>query len=191
MHAAIDAISPLLSELVACLCAELENTVSGPVCRCCMVHGQQAVIDACCNDGGCADCPSGSPCEQQGGGGQAWVRLDSAFPSDSFPSPRTGSFDCPPGFWAMTVELGVARCACLPDDNGKPPSCDCLEREVLRAMSDRAAMLNAIYCCFMSNEACERVSVGQYTPLRTQGGCMGGTMQVTIPFSEDLCCEVQ
>lgn len=164
-----DYVTPKLAELRDCLCEALANTLDGQPARCCIQHGTEAVVDDCCS-------------------GTAWIRLISASPYTSFPTPALSRnrIDCPPSQWMMTVELGVARCACSLHDDGSPPDCCCMEDEVARAMSDRAAMNRAVFCCFADLVDCE-ITVGQYLPLSTTGGCLGGTIQVTFAFDECIC----
>lgn len=162
-----DTLFPWLEELQDCLCESLKASLGGPVCRCILVAGQQAAWDNCCQ-------------------GQAWIRVESVFPSQSFPSPDTGAFRCGHEMMAATLELGVIRCAPSFDDDGNPPSIAAIEQSFRVVHSDRVRMLRAVTCCF--DPQCQVVEIGAWQPLGESGGCVGGTMQLSISFNNCSCC---
>ncbi|MCL1900579.1 MAG: hypothetical protein FWG11_08735, partial [Promicromonosporaceae bacterium] len=65
-------IYAVMSEALGCLCEGLAETPAGRPCRCTLAVGTNLIpVDACACEG--PDC------------GMAWVRLDAAFPSSTFP----------------------------------------------------------------------------------------------------------
>lgn len=132
-----------------------------------IVDGLETVIDYCCP-------------------GLAWVRVVRTYPSMSFPSQFTG-VGCPPPSWAAVIELGISRCACTPDDDGNM-DLSCLQEQATQFGLDRAALIQTVMCDVCGTILdCDDVVAGQWTPLAIQGGCGGGTIEVTISY--DQCCD--
>ncbi len=111
--------------------------------------------------------------------GLGWVRCVSIYPSTDFPAQDTEPRNCPSG-WAIVLEIGIARCAPTPDVNAIPSAAvwDALTAAV---MADAAAIRRAV-TVFKDLEDYEDTLwlVGAWLPLTTEGGCVGGAMQVTI-----------
>ncbi|MFC7721151.1 hypothetical protein [Nonomuraea recticatena] len=164
----------LAEELLACFCAALEETTAGAPCRCSLLPGAQVAADLCC------DCGNGN--------GQAWVRVDSMWPTTARWPQRLGEPEkCPINLWAVQLELGAFRCAAKVDNRGRPPSAARLTRDAEIVLDDAAAMRRAISCCFRTaDEPKRRLVVGEWRPLGPDGGCVGGFMQVTV--KADDCC---
>lgn len=118
--------------------------------------------------------------------GQAWVQLQSVVPTLNFPMPA------PPGRgfaeWAVSVNLGVLRCAAVPDDQGNPPSEQAIANDVLKVSRDRLLMQQTVECCFIQElydpDVC---MIGAWTPLGPQGGCVGGQQNLTFPVPACSC----
>lgn len=149
---------PVASDLLDCLCAQVPD-----VCSCSLLPGSLAVMDFCsCND--------------QGRCGQAFVRVDSVFPSNAFPSQVTTTVPCAT-LWAARFHVGVFRCIPTLHDNGDPP--DAVEQtEATRLqLADMAAILRAIDCC--PAMLTRKALVGVYTPL-SAADCGGGYWTVTV-----------
>lgn len=154
---------PLLDDLRACLCARLHADDRDAGCFCGMYPGASAVADFC-------TCKGGDGC------GMAWVRLDRVFPSAvSFPSP-----DSKPScttLLAAVIEVGVRRCAPVPDGRGKMDPV-ALVNATLTQVRDASAMVEAIRCC---DSITKRPHVlGNYLPEPGGGDCLGGTWPVTV-----------
>ncbi|MFB9476984.1 hypothetical protein ACFFR3_46470 [Nonomuraea salmonea] len=166
---------PLAAKLLECLCAELEASLAGPVCRCCVVPGAgYPPMDGCM-------------CECGGGQGQAWTRVSRMFPtSQRFPAPLQ---EAPPtcflpGSWAVELEAGVYRCAATMAEDGTPPSCEEVDRDARVVLDDAAAIRRAVMCCFAAQS---RVVVpGQWQAIGPSGGCQGGVMTLLVQAYD--CC---
>jgi hypothetical protein len=147
-----EVVYPKMIELSACLCAEIANSGLPEPCSCGPIVGS-LVLDYCgsCTDGGC--------------GGQAWVRLVTAFPSMSFPSPLSDSMNC---FAPLVyqIEVGIVRCKPVGKASSArgyaPPT---LDQSVGALRLQTAADFNYM--------------IGQYTPVTPDGDCLGGAFLVT------------
>src|SRR5262245_47959666 len=99
----------VVSDLAACLCAEIETTPDLPaLCFCGVVPGEVAAQDYS-GDG------SGGKC------GMAWVRLASLYPASGVGEPNTNAGNCDAGLGA-DIEMGVMRCITVGDAMGNPPT---------------------------------------------------------------------
>lgn len=110
--------------------------------------------------------------------GVAWLRLVQMYPSSSFPDPDRTYSPCGPLQWAVVYELGVARCAPRPAANDLP-SADQWNEVSLAVLDDAAAMRRAM-CCWADSDPDRMYVPGLWTPLPTEGGCVGGTQQLTV-----------
>lgn len=164
---------PLAESLLACLCGELDDTVGGPVCTCCLSPGPEP-----------ADC---CPCD--GGDGKAWVRVIRIFATGArFALPALDPSACKTGALAVELELGVYRCVSTIDDEGNSPTCDQRNADAAKILDDAAAMRRAVKCCFpATDEGTHRqVIIGDWRSLGPEGGCAGGALTVTIEAAD--CC---
>jgi hypothetical protein len=167
-------IYPLMVDLAACLCTELEASGLPGTCSCAVVPGPMAVLEAC---GACKS--TGAAC-----GGQAWVRLDRAFPSSTFPTPDVEGATCVSPM-AYIVEVGVARCVPVGKANSitgyVPPTVQQYTDSVRLQTADMQAMKRAIQCCLRTGENSDRSFVlGTYTPITPSADCGGGVWTFTI-----------
>lgn len=161
-------VMPLAYEMLACLEEEIAK-VAFPPARVGLRPGTvvdfllSTTEDECCE-------------------GLAWVRPALFFPSSSRfplqdeepPVPYVAS-------WAITLEMGAARCSPTPPETSIPSVAEWNE-VVQRVMDDAAAMRRAI-CCFIAADPVNRrrsVLPGQWQPLDVEGGCVGGTLQVIV-----------
>lgn len=167
----LDTLWDKLETLKACFCAELENSLGGPVCECAIVAGTNAVFDNCC-------------------AGTAWLLVQEVYPSDAFPSQNGDRVRCDTHSQAATIELGVVRCAPSVDDRGNPPTLHQKEQSARVIHSDRVRMMKAVRCCFTPEQGCDDIVFGGWVPVSEQGGCIGGSMTVTISLGTYGCeCE--
>lgn len=157
------AVLPLAEELLGCFCPLLAETVGGmPECGCCLSLGP-AVADV----------------------EHAWVRVVRIYPSGGrFPAQAFDVESCPANEWGVELELGVFRCVATIDDDGRPPSCDQVRRDVEVQLDDAAAMRQAVNCCFADDD--RLMVVGPWEPIPPQGGMAGGRMTVTVLIGD--CC---
>lgn len=164
---------PIAQALLACLCAELDDTVGGPVCTCCLAPGAEPVE--------CCECAEGE--------GKAWVRVVRIWPTGArWPLPAADPAACRVGGYAVELELGVVRCVSTIDDDGSPPTCDDRTADTVKILEDAAAMRAAASCCFPGTDLGRawRSIPGEWRPIEPQGGCAGGTLLVTIESGD--CC---
>lgn len=163
-------VYPLLINLAACLCTEMENLDGPALCYCGVTTGP-IILDYC-----------GGNCDTGGCGGQAWVRLVDAFPSSVFPTQDNILTNCRSP-WAYLLEVGVARCAPMGQANSvggfEPPSLAQNVAALRLQTADLAAVRRAIQCCFGKTDQDYMVGVYQQTEVNG-GGCLGGAIQVYV-----------
>lgn len=137
--------------------------------------------------------PAGPPawdaCSQVDGGreGQAWVQVANVFPSDNFPTQQTGPMRVPPTGWGAQLAVGVLRCAATVDDQGQPPSSEELTADARKVARDRAIVRDAVRCCYLKDADPGDYVIGAWTPLGPQGGCVGGSTQLTVALLNCRC----
>lgn len=112
--------------------------------------------------------------------GLGWVRCVTVYPSTRFPSPDADPTTCGPLGWAIVLEIGVVRCAPVPEAD-TIPSAAVWDGVTAAVMADAAAIRRAV-TVFKALEDYEDTQwlVNPWLPLTTEGGCVGGAMQVTI-----------
>lgn len=167
-------VYPVMIELAACLCAELEASGLPGTCLCAVVPGPMAVLDSC---GSCKS--TGAAC-----GGQAWVRLERAYPSSSFPTQDSVGATCASPI-AYIIEVGVARCTPVGKSNSitgyVPPTTQQYVDAVRLQTADMQAMKRAIQCCLGSGDNSDRsFALGSYTPITPAADCGGGLWNFTL-----------
>jgi hypothetical protein len=89
--------------------------------------------------------------------------------------------------WAVVLELGAARCAPT-TDAATIPSCGQWLAVSRAVLDDRAAMVRAV-CCWAADTRLLWLA-GAWQPLATEGGCVGGTMTVTIAAPACECVPI-
>jgi hypothetical protein len=113
--------------------------------------------------------------------GTAYVRMAAQYPSGTqFPSPDTTASNCDPFSWGVIFELGIMRCSPMGDVQAIPTSAewhDVFAQQAIDAHSMRAAI-----CCWISSYRSPGagVQIGQWAPVGPEGGCMIGTLSVTL-----------
>lgn len=167
----VDYLSPILVDLRDILDEYLNAPVSGttaldpiPVK---IIHDTSAVIDSCCP-------------------GMGWIRVDTVFPTVAPPAPKP-HLRCPFPALLASLEMGVTRCACMPDESGNPPTDECLEAEWQIASADRERLIQALMC----GANCDDYDVyfDSWNPQTTSGGCMSQSLTFSIPYGAH-CDEV-
>lgn len=164
-------VFPVAQVLLECLAAEVALLDQAPAVTSLRVGSQVELLIALTRD----EC-----CE-----GVAWVRVAAIYPSSTFPVADTVWTPCAPVQWAAVFELGVARCAPTPDANSIP-SADDWNALAEAVLEDAAAMRRAI-CCFEATERDRMNLPGLWTPLPVEGGCVGGTQQLTVAIGDCDC----
>lgn len=158
----------VLTDLAACLCAELtpEGADAPNLCFCGVIAGDLP-YDAM--GVGC----DGNPYEDDNCG-QAWVRLVNAYPST-----QVGVADVEPRNCAnavgFDVEIGVVRCFPIEERGGAVSDIEMLSA-VQQQVEDMYAMQRAILCC----GALEDYVLGQYLPSGPEGGLVGGVWTLSV-----------
>lgn len=158
------AVWPLMMELAECLCAEvtLAHTDDDPeVCFCGVLPG------------------TGVLAEYAGEGMMAWVRLDNAYPTDSFPDPAD-SASCAT-YWAYVIELGVMECIpAFMDSTGALPTAEDQLYFTQRQMAGLRVLRRAVECCLEKRGIDSDYVLGGYAPIGPAGGTYGGSLDVTV-----------
>jgi hypothetical protein len=160
---------PFANTLLDCLCAAVSANSSElyPAPEICCLRAGEAValdisneaVDECCR-------------------GLAFVRIDNFYPTGSqsapFPSPSSDfALDkCSPYAWGLNMEMGIYRCIGDAD-------CDRWNYVAQRQMLDAKSMRQAL-CCFMQPLDAQTVSVTPWQAKGPEGGCIGGTMGITV-----------
>lgn len=176
-------VLPLATQLLACLCAEVQNQPNPPL-HCCYRVGVEIAHDA----GPWAD----QCCE-----GIAYVALGDTYPSsDAFPEQdviRQSNAVCSPPSWAQRFKVGIIRCAPVGQDDGSPPTCDDWNAAALQTIYD-GLTLRRVQCCMREwVRANEGLFLGmsivmerqvQGTPL---GGCVERNFGIVVQFPNCDC----
>lgn len=156
---------PVLDAVLLCLEIEAAKVPSPPQ-SVCMRPGDRVDLliaqgrDECCE-------------------GLAWVRLAQVYPSSDFPAADQAYRKCQTG-WAVVVEIGMARCAPVGDENHLP-TCDQWTETVNHTTADAAALRRTRMRLHTLDDFRHRMSVpGQWEPMTTEGGCVGGAMLLTV-----------
>lgn len=151
----------LLTALKDCYCEFLATSIGGAPGTCCVTTHRPAPV-SCCD-------------------GWAWVRLVNAYPSVSFPALDQQERRCPIMAFALTVELGIIRCAPAACGDLGDPCCASEEAAVATQLGDRLAMLQALTCC--PSVRTSDVILGPWTAEDPAGGCISSVMTATIRFA--------
>lgn len=170
-----DLVADLMGEALACLAAAVAD-LDDPPEQVCLRPGDQVSLLASLNDDECCT-------------GLAWVRLVNTYPSTEFPDQDVTFSRCPPPQWAVVLEMGIARCAPTADATDIP-SCEEWTAATAAQLADRAAMIRAV-CCLEQVDTDRMVLRGLYTPQAVEGGCLSGTLQVTVAVPACECEESQ
>jgi hypothetical protein len=170
-------VMPIALDMLECYATEIAR-VENPPANVGLRPG--SVVDFLLSTGGDNEC-----CD-----GLAWVRPVSFFPSSqTFPDQDGAPLQSGVLAWAVVLELGAVRCAPTPDAITIPTSGQWND-VVQQVMEDAAAMRRAI-CCYInaSPRRGMRVLPGTWTPLDVEGGCVGGTLTVTVRGPACDCTE--
>ncbi|UDL15405.1 hypothetical protein SEA_PEPE25_30 [Microbacterium phage Pepe25] len=152
-------IYPVLAELSACLC----NQIEGESCFCGIIVGNDIPLEY-----------AGLDCDTQ----VAYVRLISAYPSVDFPE-QDATASCV-SLMAYSVAVGIVRVWDNAEQDGSPREAkDVIELSRLM-LSDMAKIRRTIQCCFGDKFEDIEYIVGAYTPLSGVQGVAGGEQLVTI-----------
>ena len=147
---------PLLEGLAAELKEEIERSELEEPCFLGVLPGAGIAYDYC------------TPCSTAGKCGMAWVRLALITPQVD---PRIGSSRCG-DILNPSIEMGILRCHKTLMDNGAPMSMEYQESKTRAQMAEMAAILRVLLCSDVVKEL--DVTLGGYTPIGPEGGCVGG-----------------
>lgn len=162
-------VTPVLVELQDCLSTQVAQVTFPPFGVACLRPGDRVDLllsttrDECCE-------------------GLAWVRVVGGFDSAKFPAPDQLPTKCIGDRMAVVLEMGVARCAPTPDATAIP-TCEEWTEVTQRVMDDWAAMRRAARC-FQALNPTRLMIRGGWQPLPTEGGCVGGTLLVTVAVQD-------
>ena len=126
----------------------------------------------------------GTPRGRGGCDGLAFITISRIYRTDSgnFPAELEGSSTCG-SLKAVTVQIGVARCAAIGDDAGNPPSSSALGREAIENLDDGARIDNAM-CRMMKRlertEVAAAYAMGTGAPEGPMGGIISWTQTASI-----------
>lgn len=172
-------VMPLAIELLDCLNQEIQK-VADPPKHVQLRTGEVVVADLSST---CNEC-----CE-----GLAWVRVSGFYPAGvQFPAQDEVLTQKGVTGWAITLEMGVLRCAPTPE----PDECITAEQHMAlaQAVQDDAAAMRRAMCCFIESTAvpslrAQQVVPGLWQPTPTEGGCAGGILPVTVRAPACDCAE--
>jgi hypothetical protein len=158
----------IADQLLDCFRDELEAApnVPGKIC----MRAGEVPFDAAVGDNDCCT-------------GLAWVRVVRVYPSLAFPDEQTEPMECVSDSYGIDLEMGVVRCHDVGTATTVTP-CTSWTSEALQLDDDRAAMRRAI-CCFVDSTAAfpfgdNQFVFGEWAPVGPAGGCIGGTMVLTV-----------
>lgn len=163
-------LGPKLEALLGCAQSSFADC-GVPVCRAFLSTAVQPPWDVCC------ECNSGV--------GQLWVSVDTVTPLLT-PTQGAGPVKCASWFEA-NVYVGILRCALTVGDNGEIPDPDALSQEALEVLQDRLIIQNAVRCCYGAANDPDDWTLGAWTSLGPQGGCVGGRLNLTLRFVDPKC----
>lgn len=113
-------------------------------------------------------------------GGMAWVQLQSAAPSASFPVPATDLNTCSYSL-AYTVSMGVMRPITLPEEGVRGditlPSDEQNSASTYEQLEDMDAMHQAIK---RASRSIDYLILGTYNPTGPEGGVVMGSWSLTV-----------
>lgn len=166
----MDLVLDQLNELLDCA----YEALSLKPCRYFLNPGPNAALDSCgrkVEDGVEYD-------------GQLWVALNNMQPN--WPIPTGLPSECPK-LYTGTVELGIARCAAVINDNGQPPPVDAITANAEQQIIDRWELFQAISCCW-SVEGKDWL-INQWVVREVSGGCTLGTWHLRLRIGGCTCQE--
>lgn len=154
-------IKSLMTEIAACVCAELEE-LGRPTCFCGIIPGSRVIPDYLANCENSAD-------------GIAWVRMAVAYPAYQPGIPIDSPAESATAGLGYDIEVGVLR-AYVSDAEG-PTEAEAADAATFQT-DDMLAIRRAIQCCV----ALERADfiLGQYAPLGPDGFIAGGAWTVMV-----------
>lgn len=164
-----DKVAELVDVLHVCLQTALAPRPNPPA-DVCIIHGEDFRLflsaglteDRCCS-------------------GFAAVRVAGIVPQ--IPAPGVLE-QCGVKVWQINMEMGVARCAPVGDENAGP-TCAQMENTAQQAYSDMGAMVEAL-CCFREGKpGGGLMAPTEWQPFGPEGGCTGGIMGVSVQL--DAC----
>lgn len=156
-----DPVFPKLAALAGCLCAGVEEEELMPLCFCGMKAGTAASLDFIGN----------ASCLDKGRDGMGWVSVETAFPTQNFPSPiltpHCGDY--------LTVNcvMGIVRTYPV-NENGEPLDVKTELAVASRQVTEMLVMQKAITCCGVE------VAGLNYTPIGPVGQAIGGMWRFAL-----------
>jgi hypothetical protein len=157
-----NSVQEKLEQIAACVCAQIEVDGLPATCFCGILPGAEVALDYA---GDCAD----------GVCGMAWVRLIGVYPSSVIGTPSEQPGNCS-HLIGMDVELGIVRCASMPDDEGNPPAPADLQADAALQVADAMALRKAATCCAPERD----FILGAYIPVGPAGGLVGGFWTLSL-----------
>jgi hypothetical protein len=156
-------VRPVLQRLLTCFCDEVTRNPSPPAI-CGIRTGTTGeplgalIVDECCE-------------------GAAFIRVTNVYPSTTLPNPSVDPVRCALPL-AVQFELSMWRCAATGTIQVPPSQAD-WDTVNLELLDDRVSMMNAI-CCFIGQRDPGSTTVGTWTPVEVQGGCVGSQMTIDV-----------
>lgn len=162
-----DLIGSLLQTALLCAREGLTHQVT----RMLVAPGAEVAWDECCD-------------------GMLWTRLLQVVPAQLMqqgqgPFGMTRVGPCGVLMWEATIGVGVLRCASMVDDAGQAPAPATLTAEALQVVQDMADVAAALQCCVAPQA--EKLTMGMWTPLGPEGGCVGGEWTAAVLVSNCPC----
>lgn len=160
----------IMANIQECFCAQLALGPNPPD-QCCLVAGRPAIAECCA--------------------GVAWVRMKNIYPTSTFPARSQKAERCIHPVWAISIELGILRCApetCGPLAN---PCCDAEFDAVVQLLADRDAMVRTLSCCLQGvpdAPQLDEIVFGSWDIHDATGGCIGSTMDATVRLLNSCAC---
>lgn len=165
----MDRISPILTDLSACVCAQLADSGLPPTCVCTPMPGAGIAADYA------YDCKTDRD-------GMSWVRLVNSYPAIApGVQAQQGQGQTPlrcGSLFGFTVELGIIRSIEVADQRGRALPPQKMADAVTQQNGDMMAMYKAVNCCDSLKDL--DWALGVYAPAGPQGGIVGGAWQIYV-----------
>lgn len=124
--------------------------------------------------------------------GQLAVSMQRQYPSRDFPVDEVDhQAECGQPWIVVPYIISLARCAPVPDQNGKAPSCTALEAAALQLDKDMRNIRRAVQCCLdtaYNSHSVEAWELGAQEINGPQGACVETTLQVLVGWTNDCGC---
>ena len=135
--------------------------------------------------------PGGLPAWDDCCAGQLYLRVREVFPTGPFPSfdavQKGVNPKCSIHMVAVSLAMGMIRCAATVDENGNSPSPAEVTADADEMLDDMATLLDVIVCEVKGVRGVMAMKLDRWVPQGPNGGCHGGEWGFMIAVDPCLC----